>query len=78
MRVVVAPVLGLEELIVELGLGVLQSVEDARVLYLHHSVDSPVYHMLALDDEGVIVHREAHPAQPPGALLDVGAGTGVV
>ena len=57
LRIVVAPVVGLEELIVELGLGVLQSVEDARVLHLQHSVDRPVYQLLALDDEGAVVHR---------------------
>ncbi|MFM7986386.1 MAG: hypothetical protein ACKPKO_44450, partial [Candidatus Fonsibacter sp.] len=34
--------------------------------------------MLAIDGEGVIVYREAHPAQPPGAVLDVGTEAGVV
>ena len=57
MRVLVALVIGLEELITELGLGVLQSGEDARVLHLQHSVDGPVYQLLALDDEGAVVHR---------------------
>ena len=70
--------LGPEELVVELGLGVLQSVEDARVVHLHHPVDRPVYHLLALDDEGAIVRREAHPAQLPGAVLDAGTEAGVV
>ena len=70
--------LGLEELIVELGLGVLQYVEDARVLHLHRSVASPVLHILALDDKGVIVHREAHPTQLPGAILDAGKEAGRV
>ena len=47
----------LEELIVELGFGVLQSVKYARAPHLQHSVDRPVYKLLAFADEGAFVHR---------------------
>ena len=67
-----------EELVVELRLGVVHSVEDRGVLHLHHPIDRPVNHLLALYDEGVLVDAQAHPAQPARPVLDAGAEARVV
>ena len=33
------------------------NVEDRRGMYLHLAVDRPIYHLLALDGEGALVHH---------------------
>ena len=66
----VAHVLRLEERVVHI-------IEDGGFLHLQHAVYGPVDHTLAFDD-GVLAHHEAHPAQLPRAVFDVGVEARVV
>ena len=56
---VVAPVLGPEELAVEVRLGVLHAVESRRALHGEAALYGVAHDPLCLHDAGVLVHREA-------------------
>ena len=71
-RAVVAPALRLDEWVVKVRLGVVHMVEDGGALRLHNAIDCPVDHLLALEDELVLLHSEAYPAQLPGAVFMLG------
>ena len=66
--------LHLEELVIEFRLCVVHAVEGVGVIHLHHAVDRPIHHLLALDDEDGIIHRQAHPGELPRSVFDTGFG----
>ena len=67
-----------EELVVEVHLGIRHPVVGVGIVDLHEAVNGVVDHLLALHYEGVVIDREAQPAQPARTILNAGAVACVV